>query len=156
MALIEYYLPLKDLHITLAVTSVSLFVARGAGVLAGRGWPMRPLARWGSVAIDTLLACAGALLWWLLSFHPLRESWLGAKLALIVCYVLLGSMALKRARRRKVKAVFFVLALLCVGALAAAARLKDARAPWLWLTASARAPAFKPPAAATAIPQRRP
>lgn len=136
MPLIDYYLPLKHAHMALAASSVSLFIARGAGVLGGARWPMQPLARWGSVAIDTLLTSAGATLWFLLSLHPLRESWLGAKLALIVAYVLLGSMALKRARGRRAKAAFFVLALLCVAAVAATALVKDPRAPWQWLIAA--------------------
>jgi uncharacterized membrane protein SirB2 len=136
VALIEYYLPLKHTHIALVLTSVGLFVARVAGVLAGTGWPMRPLPRWGSVVIDTLLTSTGALLWWLLSFHPLRETWLGAKLALIVVYVLLGSMALRRARDRAAKTAFLVLALLCVAAIAATALLKDPRASWHWLFAA--------------------
>lgn len=124
MALIEHYAALKHLHITLAVFSVSLFVARGVAVFARAAWPMRPWARWGSVAIDTLLTSAGALLWWTMSYHPLRESWLGAKLALIVAYVVLGSFALKRARSRGGKLVFFLLALLCVVAIVATALMK--------------------------------
>jgi uncharacterized membrane protein SirB2 len=48
--------------------------------------------------IDTLLLAAGVTLWALLSLQPLRDAWLGTKLALLVLYVALGTLALKRRR----------------------------------------------------------
>ena len=51
-----------------------------------------------SYGIDTLLLAAGVTLWVLLSLHPVASPWLGAKLLLLVLYVALGSLALKRAR----------------------------------------------------------
>jgi hypothetical protein len=73
MTLVEAYPLLKPLHITLVVASGLLFTARGAAVLAGQGWPMRPLWRHASVAIDTLLLSAGVTMWVVLSLHPLRR-----------------------------------------------------------------------------------
>jgi uncharacterized membrane protein SirB2 len=43
------------------------------------------------------LLAAGAALWSLLSLDPLRDAWLGMKLLLLVFYVVLGTLALKRA-----------------------------------------------------------
>jgi uncharacterized membrane protein SirB2 len=129
----EWYLSLKQAHVALAAASVGLFTLRGAGVLAGARWPMHALARRGSAAIDSLLLAAGAALWWLLSLQPLRDAWLGTKLALVVVYIVLGSLALKRAPGRGAKAVAFVAALACVAAAAAVARAHDPRAPLQWL-----------------------
>jgi uncharacterized membrane protein SirB2 len=42
---------------------------------------------------------------------PFAQGWLTAKLIGLVVYILLGMMALKRGRTRKVRAVFFVAAL---------------------------------------------
>lgn len=120
-SLIEYYLPLKQAHITLAALSVSLFVARCIGVLAGARWPLAALWRRTSVVIDTLLTSAGGLLWWLLALHPARDRWLLVKLLLIVLYILLGSLAIKRAPSRAGKALAFAAALACIGAVAAIA-----------------------------------
>ncbi len=123
---IELYPAFKQTHIALAGVSVLLFTARGAGVLAGGHWPMTPWLRGASVAIDTLLLGAGVSMWAMLSLHPTRDRWLGAKLILIVLYIVLGSLALKRAPSRAAKAVAFAAALACIGTIAAIALTHDA------------------------------
>ena len=75
-----------------------MFALRGALVLAGQSWAMAKPWRMLSYGIDTLLLAAGVTLWVLLSLHPVASPWLGAKLLLLVLYVALGSLALKRAR----------------------------------------------------------
>jgi uncharacterized membrane protein SirB2 len=94
----ELYAHVKLAHMVLVASSGMLFALRGAAVLAGHAWPMRTPLRLASVVIDTGLLAAGALLWSLLSLHPLRDAWLGTKLLLLVLYVVLGTLALKRAR----------------------------------------------------------
>ncbi len=108
-------------HISLVIASVSLFSARGVGVLTGRSWPMRQVWRGLSVWIDTALLSAGGLLWYMLQFNPWHDHWLGAKLVLLVIYILLGSYALKRAPTRAAKAGFFAAALLCIAFMASIA-----------------------------------
>lgn len=98
-------------HLALVVLSGSLFALRGLGVLAGARWPLHKALRIGSVVIDTLLLAAGVTLWTLLSLNPLREHWLGAKLVLLVLYIVLGSWALKHAQGRAVRAAFLLMAL---------------------------------------------
>ncbi len=130
----DWFFPLKQAHVALVAASVALFAARGLGVLAGAGWPMAAALRRGSAALDTLLLAAGATLWWLLALQPLRDAWLGTKLSLVVAYIVLGSLALKRAPGRPAKALAFVAALSCVAAAAAIARTHDAQAPLRWVT----------------------
>lgn len=125
-----HYLSIKGLHLTLVVVSGLLFAARGAGVLAGQAWPMWPLARRISVLIDVALLSAGVTLWVLLSWHPLQHPWLGTKLALLLVYIVLGSLALKRAPRRGQRAGFFVAALLVYAFMASVA---VSHQPWGWL-----------------------
>lgn len=96
--LAEFYPQIKSAHVVLVVASGALFALRGAAVLAGRAWPMRKALRMSSVAIDSALLAAGVTLWVLLSLQPLRDAWLGSKLALLVLYVVLGTVALKRRR----------------------------------------------------------
>jgi uncharacterized membrane protein SirB2 len=96
-AAIEFYPHIKLAHMALVAASGTLFALRGAAVLAGRAWPLRTPLRLASVAIDTALLAAGAALWSLLSLDPLRDTWLGTKLLLLVLYVVLGTLALKRA-----------------------------------------------------------
>ena len=122
----DFYPALKQAHVGLALGSVALFAGRGVGVLLGASWPM---ARWLhhlSVLIDTLLISAGGLLWWMLALHPARDHWLAVKLGLIVLYIGLGSLAMKRAPSRTAKAAAFVAALACIGVVAAIALTHDA------------------------------
>ena len=93
-----WYLLLKSAHIGLVLASGGLFALRGALVLAGRSWAMTRPWRMLSYGIDTLLLVAGVTLWAGLSLNPLGNDWLGAKLLLLVLYIVLGSLALKRAR----------------------------------------------------------
>ena len=133
MALIEHYTLVKHLHVTLVVISVLLFASRGMAVLVGAGWPMRPSVRRASVLIDILLLIAGGLLWWMLSLQPARDRWLLVKLMLLVAYIVLGSLALKRAPTKAGKATAWLAALGCVAAMASIALAHDPLAPLRWL-----------------------
>ena len=112
MNLAAWYPWIKAAHIALVTASGSLFALRGLSLLAGAHWPSRPAARLSSVVIDTLLLVAGATLWAVLHLNPLRDHWLGAKLLLLVLYVLLGTWALRRARGTARRLLFFAAALL--------------------------------------------
>jgi uncharacterized membrane protein SirB2 len=120
------YPALLHLHMTLAALSVALFTARGLGVQLKQPWPMQRPWRLSSVGIDVLLLLAGSVLWWWLQHNPMREPWLATKLALLPVYVVLGSLALKRARTPGARKVFFVAALLCVGTMAWIAMTRNA------------------------------
>ncbi|MEX1166981.1 MAG: SirB2 family protein [Hydrogenophaga sp.] len=108
-------------HISLVLSSVSLFTARGLGVLTGQNWPMGSGWRRLSVWIDIGLLSAGSTLWYIAQFNPLHHHWLGAKLIWLLVYILLGSYALKRAPTRSAKAAFFAAALLCIAFMASIA-----------------------------------
>jgi len=109
------YLAAKHAHIALVSLSGALFAARGLAVLSGAAWPMRRWARTLSVVIDTLLLTAGLTLWLWLGLNPLQQHWLGAKLVLLLLYIMLGSLALKRARTRQAKAASLAAALAVFG-----------------------------------------
>jgi uncharacterized membrane protein SirB2 len=108
-------------HITLVIASVGLFAARGAGVLAQQTWPMRQGWRGLSVWIDVALLSAGGTLWALLQFNPWHDTWLGAKLVWLLVYIVLGSLALKRAPTRAAQALCYVAALACIAFMASIA-----------------------------------
>ena len=115
------YLPIKHTHIALVAASGLLFAVRGAAVQAGQGWAMRTPWRRLSYAIDTLLLAAGASLWALLHLHPVHSPWLGTKLLLLLVYIVLGSLALKRGRTPAIRARAYVAALLVYGCIASVA-----------------------------------
>jgi len=124
---VETYPALKQTHVTLVLASGALFALRGASVLARAAWPMRKPWRRLSVAIDTLLLAAGVSLWTLLSLNPLRDAWLGTKLALLVVYIALGSLALKRGRTPAVRAASYAAALATFGFMIGVAVMHQ---PW--------------------------
>jgi uncharacterized membrane protein SirB2 len=130
MALIEFYVPVRQAHLTAVVLSIVLFSARGAAVLAGQAWPMARPARLASVWIDTVLLGCGVALWMMLGLNPVRDAWLGAKLGLLLAYIVLGSFALKRARTWRAKAGFYVAALACVAFLVSVAWAHHPAGAW--------------------------
>ncbi|MEP7280794.1 MAG: SirB2 family protein [Rubrivivax sp.] len=107
----SWVVQIKQLHIALVAASGLLFAMRGAAVLAGQRWAMRGPWRWLSVGIDTLLLSAGVTLWAILAINPVQSPWLGTKLLLLVAYIVLGSLALKRAPTPAARRLSFAAAL---------------------------------------------
>ncbi len=58
----------------------------------------------------------------MLRMYPFQQSWLTAKVVLLVVYVVLGSLALKRARSPRVRAICFAAALAVFLAIVSIAR----------------------------------
>lgn len=117
-----FYPWLRALHMGLALCSVALFVTRSLGVLAGAAWPLDRRWRVSSVLIDTALTAAGGVLWWGLGLSLLSQPWLAVKLGLIVVYIVLGSVALRRGRSTGGRALALIMALCCVAAVVLVAR----------------------------------
>jgi uncharacterized membrane protein SirB2 len=130
---LAWVLPMRQGHLALVVLSGTLFAVRGLGVLAGARWPLHKVLRVGSVVIDTLLLTAGVMLWSLLQLNPMREHWLGAKLVLLVLYIVLGSWALKRAQATSARAVFFVAALTVFATMVSIGWTRHPLGMWRWL-----------------------
>jgi uncharacterized membrane protein SirB2 len=121
MEWLSQYPALKTAHMALAGASVGLFTARGLGVQWQARWPLQPAVRRASVLIDSLLLAAGGALWALLGLSPAEAPWLLVKLVLIVAYIVLGSLALKRARSAWGRRLAFAGALACVAGIVASA-----------------------------------
>ena len=128
--MIEFYPQIKMFHIALVLLSGGLFALRGAGVLAGMRWPHWLAVRWTSYAIDTSLLTAALMLLTVLPGAMFANCWLAAKLVLLVVYVALGVFAIKRARTRTMKAIYYVAALSTFGMVYTIAR---AHHPLGWL-----------------------
>lgn len=111
MALIDFYPQVRQAHIGLVAASGTLFALRGIGVLVGAGWSMHRKVRLLSQSIDSALLAAAVLLLYLLQLNLFAVPWLATKLALLVAYIVLGSLALKRASGRGAKALCFFAAL---------------------------------------------
>jgi uncharacterized membrane protein SirB2 len=133
MTLVEHYLTLRHAHFGFVTASGTLFALRAFATLAGARWPLTLPARAASWVVDTGLLGAGALLWATLQINPLQHTWLGAKLVLLLVYIGLGTMALRRARTPATRLAWTLAALGCFGWMVATALAHDARGPLLWL-----------------------
>lgn len=118
----EYYLALRHAHIGFVILSIGLFVLRGGLMLAQSPLVHAAWVRYLSYAIDTSLLTAALMLTSVVHQYPFGNGWLTMKVALLVVYVVLGSIALKRGRSRRIRLAAFVAALLTVGFLVTVAR----------------------------------
>lgn len=109
--LVAFYPQIKLVHITCVVLSGSLFTLRGTMMLAGSNGVYHPALKYLSYLIDTTLLTAAVLLTLILHQYPFVQSWLTAKVLLLVVYIVLGVFALRRGRSRASRAAYFVAAL---------------------------------------------
>lgn len=98
--MIDLYTQIKLLHIVAVSISGSLFVVRAIAVQRDKAWAMARSIRYCSYAVDTVLLTAAVLLMVIVHEYPGADCWLTIKLALVVVYIALGTLALKRASTR--------------------------------------------------------
>lgn len=130
MALIELYPALRHTHIAFVAASGTLFALRAAGVIAGARWPLALGARVASWIVDTVLLAMGVLLWTALRIDPFAQPWLPTKLLLLVVYVGLGTMALRRARGTGARLAWTLASLACFGWMVGVAIAHHPLGPW--------------------------
>jgi len=106
------YLIVKYIHVGSVIVSFGLFLFRGALMFADISWRTHPFLRIGPHVIDTMLLGSALVLSWLLRQYPFVHPWLTVKVVALVVYIVLGSLALKRAPTVRLRAVFFGLAVL--------------------------------------------
>lgn len=121
--LAAHYPQLKAVHVALVLASGGWFAVRGLAVLGGARWPLAASARGASVLLDSSLLLSALALLWALQLNPFTLPWLSVKLAALVAYVWLGTLALRGARTRRTRALSFVAALVCFGWMLSVARL---------------------------------
>ena len=110
--MLEFYPQIKAVHIAAVVMSGALFLVRGAAVQLSAAWAMAPPLRYLSYTIDTVLLTAALMLVTILHQYPFVQGWLTAKVILLVCYVALGTLALKRGRTQAIRISCWIAALM--------------------------------------------
>lgn len=135
--MIEFYAQIKWVHIAAVLASGSLFLLRGLLLQTGqRGIAMAAPVRYLSYSVDTVLLTAALMLLTILPGATFANGWLTVKLVLLVVYVVLGSLALKRARTPRVRLACYLLALLVFGFALTIARSHHPLGPlYRWLGA---------------------
>jgi uncharacterized membrane protein SirB2 len=117
---------LKQLHVTLAVLTACSFCLRGYWMLARSPHLQATWSRWLPHVVDTLLFLTGLTLAIGLSMSPQAHPWLAAKLLAVVAYVVIGSVALKRGRSYRQRALALILSLLVLAYIFGVALHHDA------------------------------
>ena len=110
--MIEFYAQIKWVHVFAVAFSGVLFATRGAFAIAGARWPYAGVVRYLSYSVDSVLLTAALMLATMLPSALFANHWLAIKLCLVVVYIALGVVALRRGSRRSVQSAAFVLALL--------------------------------------------
>ncbi len=111
------YLILKQIHMTTAYLTVTLFALRLLLDAVGKpDWRQTPL-RWIPHANDTILLVAAVSLLFVTPWMPFVHGWLTAKIFLLVGYIVAGVFAMKQTTSLTVRLVASVLALVQVMAI---------------------------------------
>jgi uncharacterized membrane protein SirB2 len=110
--MIEFYPQIKSVHVATVIASGLLFALRGLLVQAGRPrWALGAPVRYLSYAIDTTLLTAAMMLLTILPGALFANGWLAAKVALLVVYIVLGALALKRGKTPRQRLTCYVAGL---------------------------------------------
>ncbi|WP_250472482.1 SirB2 family protein [Caballeronia sp. GAFFF1] len=120
----DYFLPLRALHMTCAGLSIAGFVLRCIWMLTDSRLLAARANKTVPHIVDTLLLASAIALVAIIGFGP-NAAWLGAKIAGLVVYIVLGTFALKRGRTKGARAAFGVLAIIVFAFIASVARTHD-------------------------------
>ena len=118
----EYYLQLRHVHIGCAILTIALFVLRGGLMLAESTWQRNVVLRYLPHVVDTVLLTSALMLATVIHQYPFSTGWVTMKVVLLVVYIVLGSIALKRGRTKSIRVAALAAALVTIGFLVTVAR----------------------------------
>ena len=136
--MLELYPEIKLVHVTAAIASGTLFLLRGSAVNWGGSWGMIAPIRYLSYTIDIVLLTAAVLLLVILPSAAFGNGWLWLKLTLLVAYIGLGTLALKRGRTASIRRICFVAAIVTYACVFSIARTHNPLGPVTFLLAPLR------------------
>lgn len=126
------YVMIKSLHMITGVVTISGFILRGYWMMAQSDKLQLQVIRIVPHIIDTLFLLSGVALVWMLHLNVFSESWLLAKFAGLIVYIVLGTFAIKRGATLQIRIIAFVGAL-AVFAYIVGVALAKSPASWLKL-----------------------
>lgn len=119
------YLALKLAHITAAILTISGFALRGFWMLTDSANLDRRIVKIAPHIVDSVFLLSGIGLIWILRLPVMSQPWLMAKLLALVLYVLLGTVALRRGKTKRTRAIALLLAILTFAYIAGVAMNKS-------------------------------
>ncbi len=124
------YQAIKLIHIGTALLTVGGFLLRGFWMLRSSPLLEQKAARILPHIIDTLFLLSGVVLVVQLGGNVMIQPWMLVKVAALVAYIILGTIALRRGKTLQIRATAFVAAL---AVFAYAYGVAIARSPASWL-----------------------
>ncbi len=112
---------IKHIHLTTVTITLALFVLRGIWMMADSA---QLQVRWVRIVPhvnDTVLLVSGFVLAIMLGQYPLVNGWLTAKLFGLILYIVLGTIAIKRGRTKRIRIAAWIAALIVFGYIVAVA-----------------------------------
>lgn len=119
------YLVLKNLHVSFAILSISGFLLRAYWMTQGSKLLQQRVVRILPHIVDAAFLATGIGLILLLQLPLMQSPWLVAKLAALIAYVVLGSIALKRGRTMRMRLIALACAVLTFAYIVGAAISKS-------------------------------
>ncbi len=119
------YLALKWVHIACAILSITGFTLRGILMLLDSPLLATRFARTAPHVVDTVLLASALWLAALIGQYPFVQGWLTAKVLALLAYIVLGTLALKRAHSKAIRAAAFALALGAAAYIVSVALTRD-------------------------------
>ena len=102
---------LKAIHVGSAMLSITGFVLRGIWMLQGSSLSKARATRILPHVVDSVLLISAIVLALRIAQYPFVHAWLSAKVLALLAYIVLGSIALKYGKTRRVRVLSFGLAL---------------------------------------------
>ena len=122
----EYYPLVKTLHMSAAFLTFLGFMIRGFWMLRDNPLLQSKLSKILPHIIDTTLLASAISLLVILELNPLELFWVLAKIGLLVAYIIIGTVALKRGKTKEKRVMAYALSLAILVSIFAIAAVK----PW--------------------------
>lgn len=106
------YSTLRIIHVGAALLTISGFLLRGYWMMHDTTKLQQRWVRFLPHIVDTVFLLAGVGLIATLHLQVTQNGWLLMKIAALLAYIVLGTIALKRGRSRKIRVAAFTLAVL--------------------------------------------
>ena len=119
------YLLIKHLHVTCVILSGLGFFIRGVLMLRDSALLQRRWLKTLPHINDALLLTAAIALVIMSGQYPFVVSWVSAKVFALIVYILLGALALGRAKTRNIRLICWLLAMLCFAYIVSVALTRD-------------------------------
>ena len=124
------YFIIKYTHLLLAFVTISGFILRGYWMSTGSALLSHRVTSIAPHIVDTFFLLSGIAMVYLLNLPVIQSSWLLAKFAGLIVYIVLGAIALRRGPTLQIRMIAFVGA---VSAFAYVVGAAVARSPASWL-----------------------